>query len=301
VTTFGSAIKMDPTCALAWAGLASAYDQAGNGGLMAPREAFAKTKEAAAKAIELAPDEPDAHVYLADALLTVDFNWTEAEKEIRQALKLNPNNATARQWYGLFLLLRGDTNEGFVEMKRALTLDPLSTERMVFLGGSGLLSGRYGDAVYYLKMAIGLDPDLAIAHLYLAYAYEAQGKKDLAVNEFAEAYRARGESEAQAALRQTYASAGFEAAKKAAVHQDIAFWKKAGKDAYVPAYIVARDYAELGEKEEAIAWLQRAYDARDVHLLCIRSEENLWFASVKNEPGFQAIVNRIGYPPLISH
>jgi TolB-like protein/DNA-binding winged helix-turn-helix (wHTH) protein/Tfp pilus assembly protein PilF len=296
LTTFGSAIKMDPNSAMAWAGLASAYDQAGNGGLLAPNEAFAKTKEAAAKAIELDPTDPDAHVYLADAVLTVDFNWSEAEKEIQQALKLNPNDANARQWYGLFLLFKGETNEAFVEMKRALTLDPLSTERMVFLGGAGMMAGRPHEAEFYLKMAIGIDPDLAVAHKYLAYAYEAQGKKELAINEMAEAYRARGETEAQTTVKQTYASAGFEAAKKAGLRQDIAFWKKAGKDNYIPAYIVAEDYGQLGDKEETIAWLQRAYDARDVHLLGVRSEQNMAFSSVKNEPGFRAIVNRIGYP-----
>lgn len=296
LTTFGDAVKMDPTCAMNYAGLASAYDHAGNGGLLAPREAFAKTKEAAAKAIELDPTDPDAHVYFADAVLTVDFNWSLAEKEVRQALKLNPNDANARQWYGFFLVLRGDSKEGFAEMQRALTLDPLSTERMVFLGGSGLMAGRPGDAAMYLKMAVGIDPDLAVAHKYLAYAYEAQGKKELAINELAEAYRARGETEAQAALKQAYASAGFEEAKKAGLRQDIAFWKKAGKDTYIPAFIVAEDYGQLGEKEETIAWLQRAYDARDVHLLCVRAEQNMAFSSVKDEPGFQAILNKIGYP-----
>jgi TolB-like protein/DNA-binding winged helix-turn-helix (wHTH) protein/lipoprotein NlpI len=296
LTTFGNAVKMDPTCAMNYAGLASAYDQAGNGGLMAPREAFARTREAAAKAIELDPTDPDAHVYFADAVLTVDFNWSLAEREIQQALKLNPNDANARQWHGFFLVLKGDANEGFKEMMRALALDPLSTERMVFLGGSGLLAGRPGDAAMYLKMAVGIDPDLAVAHKYLSYAYEAQGKKEQAINELAEAYRARGEAQAQTTLKQMYASAGFEAAKKAGLRQDIAFWKKAGKDTYIPAFIVAEDYAQLGEKEEAIAWLQRAYDARDVHLLCLRAEQNLAFSSVKNEPGFRAILEKIAYP-----
>jgi tetratricopeptide (TPR) repeat protein len=287
---------MDPNSAMNWAALASAYDRAGNGGLLAPREAFAKTKEAAAKAIELNPADPDAHVYLADAILTVDFDWAEAEKQIQRALKLNPNDANARQWYGLFLLFKGETDEAFAEMKRALTLDPLSTERMVYLGVSAMMAGRPAEAQFYLKMAIGIDPDLAVAHKYLAYAYEAQGKKELAINEMAEAYRARGETEALATLKQTYASAGYEAAKKAGLRQDIAFWKKAAKDSYLPAFFLAEDYGLLGDKEETIAWLQRAYDVRDIHLLCVRSEQNLAFSSVKDEPGFQAIVQKLGYP-----
>ena len=118
------------------------------------------------------------------------------------------------------------------------------------------------------------------------------------MNEFAEAYRLRGETEAEATLRQMYTSAGYEAAKKAALRQDIAFWKKIGKDTYVPAYVLARDYAQLGEKEEAIAWLERAYEARDVHLLCARAEQKFWFSSIKDEPGFQAILQKIGYPNL---
>ena len=296
LTTFQEALKMDPNSAMNWAALASVYDQAGNAGILSPREAFPKTEEAALKAIALDPTHPDAHVYLADALLTVDFNWKDAEKEIQRALKLNPNDAIAHQWYGLFLVLKGETNDGFVEMKRALTLDPLSTERMVFLGGSALLAGRLEEARMYLKMAIEIDPDLAVAHLYLGNVYDRQGKTDLAMNEFAEAYRLRGETEAETVLRQTYASAGYETAKKAALRQDIAFWKNMGKQRYVSAFVIARDYAQLGENEESLAWLERAYQERDMALLCLRADQDIWFSSVKNDPRFQAIVQKLGYP-----
>jgi TolB-like protein/DNA-binding winged helix-turn-helix (wHTH) protein/Tfp pilus assembly protein PilF len=296
LNTFQEGLKMDPNSAMNWAALASAYDQAGNAGILSPREAFPKTREAALKAIALDPTHPDAHVYLADALLTVDFNWKDAEKEIQRALKLNPNDAIAHQWYGLFLVFKGETNEGFVEMKRALTLDPLSTERMVFLGGSALLAGRLEEARMYLKMAIEMDPDLAVAHLYLSYVFDVEVKQEQAVNELAEAYRLRGETEAEATLRQTYVSAGYEIAKKASLREDIAFWKKIGKQGYVPAYELARDYARLGEKEETINWLERAYEARDAHLLCVRSEQKFWFSSVKDDPRFQAIVDKLGYP-----
>lgn len=294
--TFEKGIKEDPACAMTWAGLASAYDQAGNGGFLAPREAFAKTKEAARRAIALDPNQPEAHVYLADALLTVDFDWGESEKEIKRALSLNPNDAIAHQWYGLFLVFKGKTDDGFTEMKRALTLDPLSTERMVSLGVSALFAKRFSEASMYLKMAADMEPDLPVAHLYLGYVLDAQGKQEEALKEFAEVYRLRGETEAAATLRQTYPVAGYEAAKKAALRQDIAFWKKTANQGYAPAYALARDYAQLGEKEETIAWLERAYEARDVHLLCVNDEQNLWFSSVRNEPGFQAIVKKIGYP-----
>jgi tetratricopeptide (TPR) repeat protein len=183
-----------------------------------------------------------------------------------------------------------------VEMKRALTLDPLSTERMVFLGGSALLAGRLEEARMYLKMAIEIDPDLAVAHLYLGNVYDRQGKTDLAMNEFAEAYRLRGETEAETVLRQTYASAGYETAKKAALRQDIAFWKNMGKQRYVSAFVIARDYAQLGENEESLAWLERAYQERDMALLCLRADQDIWFSSVKNDPRFQAIVQKLGYP-----
>jgi TolB-like protein/tetratricopeptide (TPR) repeat protein len=296
LTTFQEGLKMDPNSAMNWAALASVYDQAGNAGILSPREAFPKTEEAALKAIALDPTHPDAHVYLADALLTVDFNWRDAEKEIQRALTLNPNDAVAHQWYGLFLVLKGETNDGFVEMKRALTLDPLSTERMVFLGGSALLAGRLEEARMYLKMAIEIDPDLAVAHLYLGNVYDRQGKTDLAMNEFAEAYRLRGETEAETVLRQTYASAGYETAKKAALRQDIAFWKNMGKQRYVSAFVIARDYAQLGENEESLAWLERAYQERDMALLCLRADQDIWFSSVKNDPRFQAIVQKLGYP-----
>jgi tetratricopeptide (TPR) repeat protein len=167
---------------------------------------------------------------------------------------------------------------------------------MVFLGGSSLVSGHLDRATQVLKMAIEIDPDLAIAHLYLGNVYDRQGKTDLAMNEFAEAYRLLGETEAETVLRQTYASAGYKAAKKAGLRQDIAFWKNMGKQRYVSAFLIARDYAELGENEQALSWLERAYQERDMSLLCLRSDQDTWFSSVKNDPRFQAIVEKLGYP-----
>jgi len=296
VGAFQKSLGKDPNCAMYWAGLAYAYDQAGNSGILAPQEAFTKTREAALKAIKNDPTHPDAHVYLADALLTNDFDWSGAEREIQRALTLNPNDAVAHQWYGFFLFLRGDPDEGFMEMNRALTLDPLSTDRMVFLGGSALAAGRLEVAKKYLKMAIDIDPDLAVAHTYLGYVYDLQGNQDQAVSELTEAFRLRGETQAETTLRETYATAGYEVAKKASILQDIAFWTNVGKQRYVSAFMMAADYAILGDKEQAIAWLQRAYQERDVRLLCLRSEQNLWFSSVKNDPRFQAIVAKLGYP-----
>jgi len=289
-------LRDDPNCQRTWTGIASAYDFAGNHGILPPHEAFTKTKEAALKAIQLDPAESEAHVYLADALLTEDLDWVGAEKEIRRALALNPNDAIAHQWYGMYLCLLGKLDAAIAEFKRSIELDPLSTERLYAFACALFQAKRFDEAETYLKMALDVDPSLAKAHTFLRDLYEQQGKYDKALAEMVTTYRILEENEAITAMQQTYALAGYTAAKQAALRQDIAYLKAMAKQHYVSSYAMARDYAQMGDKDQALTHLEKAFSERDTELVFLREESDFTFSNISGDPRFAALIHQIGYP-----
>jgi TolB-like protein/DNA-binding winged helix-turn-helix (wHTH) protein/Flp pilus assembly protein TadD len=296
ISAFQNALALDPNCAPTWAGLATAYDNSANFGFLAPRDAFAKAKNAALRAIQIDPTYPGAHVYLADTVLSLDFNWTEAQEEIKRALALNPNDPFAHEWYGLYFALSGRSEDAARELARASELDPLATERMVTTGAITSYVGRLDDAEISLNQALTINPYLVHAHDLLAEVYERQGKKARAVEQFSIAYRLRGETAAEMALTQTYVTSGYSAAKNAALREDLVFWKSVAKKRYVAPYWIARDYSQLGDREQAFEWLQRAYDERDSKILCLRMEKNTDFAAIGGDPRYQALLDKLNYP-----
>jgi Flp pilus assembly protein TadD len=296
VAAFRDAVAMDPKSQQAWTGLASTYDYAGNYGLLAPRSAFTQAKAAAQKAIELDPNSPDAYIYLADSLVTLDLDWKQAEYEIHRALVLNPNDASAHDWHGLFLFLSGRADEGILEMRHAWQLDPLSTERMLSLGSSLFLTGKVDDAATIFQMATSIRPENPYIHEYLGYIYERQEKFEPAIKEWATAYRLMGQKDTEPAMLQAYATSGFTAAKELGLKADIQHWTALRNKQYEPTYQIARDYALLGDKEHSIMWLEKTFQERDAHLLCLRRDSKNWFVKVSDDPRFMAIIKKIGYP-----
>lgn len=296
ISAFQQALSLDPHCAPSWAGLAAAYDRGANMGLLAPRDAFPKSKKAALRAIEIDPSYPSAHVFLADVILTMDWNWTEAEQQIQQALALNPNDPYAHVWYGLYFALSGKYDRARGELDRAAELDPLSTEWLFDAAVVSYHEGLLDDAEMKLNQALNINPNHGLARGMLAHVYERQGKYARAVEQSSMALRLAGESAADTALTQTYVTSGYAAAKEAELREDIVFWKGVSKKQYASAYRIATDYAQLGDKEHTIEWLQRALDERDVKALCLKMGKDDVFASVSGDPRYQALLEKLNYP-----
>src|SRR5262249_36628813 len=120
LAAFQQATKDDPNCAVPFSGLAYTYEQGANLGFLRPREAYAKAREAARRAIEIDPSISEAHTYLADANLTIDFDWEGARAEITKALALNANDPYAHNWNAVFLAAQGKAEEAVVEARRAV-------------------------------------------------------------------------------------------------------------------------------------------------------------------------------------
>lgn len=293
---FEEGMKKDPNCAPPYAALARIYERGANLGLLKPTDAYAKARVAAEKAIEINPSNPEAHIYLADALLTVNYDWAGAQVEIQRALTLNVNDPSAHEWNGLFLSLQSRREQSLQELRTAVELDPLNAEYLVTLGSVLMGAGRPVEAETQLKAAVGLDPASDNAHFLLAEIYESDKRYAEAINEATTALFLRGEREAALKIKAAYEKSGYEAAKEMALRQQLSFLLAQREKRFVSAFEIAVLYSMLGEKKQSLAWLQTAYQERDVALLCLKQSQSRKFAIVKDTPEFQALLGELHYP-----
>ncbi|HXJ15314.1 MAG TPA: winged helix-turn-helix domain-containing protein [Candidatus Limnocylindrales bacterium] len=293
---FEEGMKKDPNCAPPYAALARIYERGANLGLLKPTEAYAKARAAAEKAIEINPSNPEAHIYLADALLTVNYDWARAQAEIQKALTLNVNDPSAHEWNGLFLSLQDRRDQSIEELRTAVELDPLNAEYLVTLGSILMGAGRPVEAETQLKAAIGLDPASDRAHFLLAGIYRDDKRYAEAINEGTTALFLRGQREAALKVKSTYEKSGYAAAKEMALREQLTFLLAEREKRFVSAFEIAVLYSMLGEKKQSLDWLQKAYQERDVALLRLKQSQNSKFAAVKDTAEFQGILQKIHYP-----
>jgi TolB-like protein/DNA-binding winged helix-turn-helix (wHTH) protein/Tfp pilus assembly protein PilF len=296
IETFQDAAKDNPDSAESYAGLAHIYERGANLGFLAPKDAYAKAREAAQHAIQIDPSLPESHAYLADALLTIDYDWKGAQAEIEKALALNWNDPMAHEWNGTFLSIQGKFPQGINEMSRAVELDPVNADRITFLAELYECAGKHEEAEKKAKSAIQLDPASDMAHGILLDVYEHQGHEDQAMNEWTTLFELHGERETAAKLRKIYQKSGYKAASKAALREHLAHLVKAREKRYVSPYTFARIYATLGDKEQTLTWLQEAYEQRDVYMPNLPMDQNMSFKFVKNEQRFQDILKKVSNP-----
>lgn len=293
---FEEGMKKDPNCAPPYAALARIYERGANLGLLKPTEAYAKATAAAHKAIELDPSIPEAHIYLADAFLTVSYDWGGAQTEIQKALTLNVNDPSAHEWNGIFLSLQGRYDQSIEELRTATELDPLNAEYLVTLGSILMAAHRPVEAEMQLKAAIGLDPASDSAHIALAKVYDTDKRYADAINEATSAFFLRGQRDQALKIKSVYEKSGYEAAKQTALREHLDYLLALHKERYVSPYEIASIYAHLGEKQQSLTWLETAYDQRDVALPCLKQSQNDVFATLRDEPQFQAILKNLHFP-----
>jgi TolB-like protein/Tfp pilus assembly protein PilF/tRNA A-37 threonylcarbamoyl transferase component Bud32 len=288
---FNQAIASDPSYALAYDGLAYDYWVADEWTL-SPHDAMPKAKEAAKKALELDDTLAEAHTSLAIASEVYDWDWAAAESEFKRSIKLKPNYAAAHEFYGLYLVSVGRANEGIAESERSVDLDPLSPETNAFLGWVLYFAHRYGQAIEQLRKTTDLDPNYWFAHELLGASYEQQGQFPGAIAELQKAVELAGIiAEPTAWLAHVYAVSG----KRAEAQKLLDTLKQRSKETYVPAYANAMVYAGLGERDQALAWLERAYQARSTCMNWLKVFPLL--DSLRSDPRFQDLLQRMNFPP----
>jgi DNA-binding winged helix-turn-helix (wHTH) protein/TolB-like protein/Flp pilus assembly protein TadD len=288
VEYFQQAIERDPAYALAYTGLADSYSMLGDyTGLQ--REFYLKAKAAAVKALEMDDNLAEAHASLAYLGMRHEGNWSDAGKALRRAIEIRPNYATAHHWYSIYLELMGQEDEALREARRAQEIDPLSPIISQNLADRLYLARHYELAVEESRKALEMDPTFAASHVTLGYIYVQQRKYEEAIAEYQEAERLDDDPETLAGLGYAYAASGkMEKARKV-----LADMMEVSRSRHVPPEAIAKVHLGLGEKEQALSWLEKAYEDRSNSSLVFVKVDPLW-DSLRSDTRFNDLLRRLG-------
>lgn len=283
---FRQAIAYDPTYAQAYAGLADCYDLSLEYYERQSPETFANlAKNAAETAVKLNPQLSESHASLAFNMWRYQLNFSAAEAEFRKALELNPNNATAHHWYGLYLASRGRFEEGKEELRAARMLDPLSLIIVTNAGWVDYFARDYDGAIANYQEALNLDPAFQTALTKLAWAYEQKGMWPEAASARERFYEAAGHAEVAQQVARSYATHGY----GSVIQLVIAETQKPDAKPFYDDYQVARLYGSIGDFDKAILFLERA-----------RARHSGWLVYLAVEPAFDKLHHDQRYVRLIS-
>ena len=256
---FEQAIAADPNYALAYAGIADAYVWLPGYTAGTPQDCYPKAKAAATKALQLDDTLAEAHTTLALAIWLYDFDASQAIREFQRAIELNPNYAIAHQQYGNNTLSAlGRFDDAIGEGKRAVELDPLSLVINTDLGSDYYYARRYDEAIAQLHKTLEMDPGFYIAHLVLGQVLDAKGDRDAAIVECQKARALNDDPSVLGVLARAHGLSG----NKMEAEKILDHLKKLSKERYVSAYSFALVYLGLGDKEEALRWLEQSYQDR---------------------------------------
>lgn len=288
---FQKAVELDPNYALAYFGLADAYRALAITSDMPAREVFPQAKAAAEKALQIDDSLAEPHATLVLIHTWFDWDWASAEKEARRGISLNPNSGFCHWAYADLLSRLSRHDEAIAEGARARGLDPTSLITNAHEGAVLYFARRYDEATERLQKTLDLGPTFWVAHLFLGQVYLQKKKFPEALAAFTKAKEfSRGNSEAISMIGYTQARAG-DAAKAQTTLDEL---KSLSAQHYVPPYNMAVLYIGLGDQENAIAWLDKACDDRDVRFSFLKIDPK--WDLFRSDPRVVAILKRIGLP-----
>lgn len=324
-TYFQKAIDKDPTFALAYTGLADYYaflTLLGGPEIMPPRQAMAKAKAAAVKALELDDSLGEAHASMAHVLHNFDWDFPAAEREFKRAIELNPKYSIVHHWYAHYLMQLGRTSEALDEAKLAKELDPLYLFINNGLARQYYLARQYDLAIAQCRKGLEIDPAYVPARIQLGLALEQKGMLQEAIFEFeqarkqAENYAMTGEGITQddavtdaqhdgnrrspsanpltelpavhALLGHAYARAG----RTVEARRELQALIKASKVRYVAPSWMAIVSLALEDKNQAFFWLDKSYQDRSEHMLYLKVEPLI--DPLRDDRRFASLVKRVG-------
>jgi eukaryotic-like serine/threonine-protein kinase len=287
---FQQAINKDPGYALAYAGLADAYNVSGSYDVLSSRESSRRAKAAAEKALEIDHTLAEAHTALAAVKAGGEGDWSGAEQEFRRAIQLSSGYANAHYFYAFFYLSpMGRHEEAITEMRKAAELDPFSLIINANLGRTLYFARRYDQAIEQLSKTLNMDPNFKPARYFLINVYEQKQMYEQAIAEASKlGTRIWARSADTTALRRAYALAGVKG-----------YWQSqlesAKKEAAIHPADVAVICARLEEKDQAFNWLERAYEEQHNFLHLLKVEPA--FDTLRSDPRYADLLRRIGLPP----
>ena len=283
------ALAIDSTYAPAWASLGLVYLY--QPGAVAPHdESIVRARQSVERALALDPDLGLAHTLKADIERDQDWNWAAAERGYKRAIELTPNLFEAHHSYSHLLMAMGRVDESFEQSRIAVTLDPLNTAARLHMGWHYLNAGEFERAIPEYQATLRLDPSYAFAYKHLAWAYALTGRYDEAAAANRKACELSGSSD-------TLAFSAIIAAKRGRTKEALRMVSRMIEgvhDGGVGAYDVGTVFAQLGRKDEAFQWLDRAIKQREfgeTHL-----KQDPFLVTLRSDPRFVALLRRMGLP-----
>lgn len=291
ISFFEKAIGIDSNYARAYVGLADTYATLALLEFMAPNEAYPKAKEAVKKALALNPGLSAAHTSLGLIKFQYDWDWKSAEEEFNEAISTNFNYAPAHHFFADYLKAMGRFEAALAEIEKARELDPLSLAINIGVGHVLYLSGQYDRAIEEYKRAVELEPGFMATHVWFGRPYLEKGMYDEAIAELKTAVELSGESTiALAMLGHGLASAG----RRDEAMQILEKLKEKSRSQYVPSYWIAVIYNGFKDKEQVIAWMQKAFEERSSWLVWSNVEPR--FAWLRDHPEFAELMRAMKFP-----
>jgi DNA-binding winged helix-turn-helix (wHTH) protein/TolB-like protein/Tfp pilus assembly protein PilF len=292
ISSFEQAVEKDPAYALAYAGLADAYRSLAVAGETPSTEVMPAAKAAGQKALEIDDTLAEAHAILGYIIFWYDWDWAAAESHLKRALELDPNSAESHLFYAHFLSSLGRHAEALPMVRRARELDPLHLRINALEGQFLFHAGRTDEALNRLQKALELDSNYWPPHAFAVNAYVHKGMFAEAVAEGRKAVELSGDNTQPMAFLGYALGAWDKRAEARSLLQELL---KSAHDRYVSAYTIAMIYNGLGEHDEALAWLQRAYEQRNVRMTYLKVEPN--WNSLRGDSRFQDLLQRVGFAP----
>jgi tetratricopeptide (TPR) repeat protein len=288
IAFFTKAVESDPNYAAAWAALSEALLVSSLFGLLPPSDSDTRMKEAAVRATSLNPSLPEAHIALGAVLSLLDWDWAAGEEELQKSIQLDKSEPVGHLAYGIHLACRGGQDSALAEVERALEVDPASLFPNFVLGWMYGICHRFDEAIAQHMLVSRLATDYGLPHLGLGMAYAGKGQFADAIAHLTNAAQMKCGSLLHGQMGYCYAMAG----RRDEAQREIGILKARSESHYVSPMSFAAIYAGLGEEKEALAYLERAVEARDaslpVHLLSTE------FDNLRSHPQFQNLRGRIG-------
>lgn len=290
IDSFQQATVADPTYALGWANLAMAYGTSPINSDVEPRRVFPHTRDAAVRAVAANPDVAEAQHALGHVDWAFEWDWPAAEAAFRRAIELDPSYSLVHLVLGHLLSQTVRHAEAEPFMRRARELDPLNPLSYALSSQVAFQAREYADALQHANRAIALDQDFWIGHQMRGQALEQLGDDDLALKALATAARLSGQNSKPISLT------GYILGRSGRTDEArdlLGALEMASRQRYVPPYALALVHAGLGDANAAFEWLDRAYAARDVHLMFLTVDVK--WDRYRIDPRFGDLLARCGF------
>lgn len=284
------AVAVDPDYAVAWAGIAHTLASSPINGDAQPVAVADSAREAALHAVRANPEQAEAQFALAHIRWQLDWDWPAAEKGLRTAIALDPGYAMAHVVLGHLLSQGGRHAEARAMSQRARALDPLDPLMYAMSSQIALQAGDYADALEQAQGAIGLDAEFWIGHIMRAQALLQMGQRDQALEALTMAGRFSNYNSKTMSFRGYLLATSGRASEARAVLRTL---EEVSRERYVPPFAMALITAGLGDKDATFAWLDRAYDARDVHLMFLTVDPK--WDPFRADARFQSLLERCDF------